>query len=87
MLKIHVHQTPPPPVSWPREVISRTTQLVRGLRDIDAFGSGHIRVGNNSAEVITAVIAGISGFRDELVSPADLLPFPLYHNRILVKQT
>jgi DNA helicase-2/ATP-dependent DNA helicase PcrA len=71
----------------PGGIISRTTQLVRGLRNIDAFGFEHIQVGNNPAEVIRAVIDGISAFRDELVSPADLLPLPLYHNRILVKQT
>ena len=33
-------------------VISRTTQLVWGLRNIDAFGFEHIQVGNNSAEIV-----------------------------------
>ena len=51
-------------------IISKTNQLVWGLRNIDAFGFEHIRVGNNSAEVIKAVIDGISAFRDELITPA-----------------
>jgi DNA helicase-2/ATP-dependent DNA helicase PcrA len=46
----------------PGGVISRTTQLVRGLRNIDAFGFEHIRVGNNPAENVRAVIDGISAF-------------------------
>ena len=46
----------------PGGVISRTTQLVRGLRNIDAFGFEHIRVGNNPAEIVRAVIDGISAF-------------------------
>ena len=54
----------------PGGIISRTNQLVWGLRNIDAFGFGHIKVGNNSAEVIKAVIDGISAFRDELITPA-----------------
>ena len=59
-------------MSVPGGIISRTTQLVRGLRNIDTFGLAHIQVGNNSAEVIEAVIDGISAFPDpgnkELVS-------------------
>ena len=53
-------------------IISKTNQLVWGLRNIDAFGFEHIKVGNNSAEVIKAVIDGISAFRDELITPAIL---------------
>ncbi|MEI6293449.1 MAG: UvrD-helicase domain-containing protein [Methanomicrobiales archaeon] len=53
-------------------VISRTNQLVWGLRNIDAFGFEHIKVGNNAAEVIKAVIDGTSAFRDELITPDDL---------------
>ena len=56
-------------------IISRTTQLVWGLRNIDAFGLAHIQVGNNSAEVIEAVIDGISAFRDELITPAMLAEY------------
>jgi hypothetical protein len=54
-------------ISVPGGIISRTTQLVRGLRNIDASGFEHIQVGNNSAEVIRAVIDGISAFREEVV--------------------
>jgi DNA helicase II / ATP-dependent DNA helicase PcrA len=50
-------------------IISRTNQLVWGLRNIDAFGFEHIKVGNNAAEIIKAVIDGISAFRDELITP------------------
>jgi DNA helicase-2/ATP-dependent DNA helicase PcrA len=50
-------------------IISRTNQLVWGLRNIDAYGFEHIKVGNNAAEIITAVIEGISAFRDELITP------------------
>jgi DNA helicase-2/ATP-dependent DNA helicase PcrA len=56
-------------------IISRTNQLVWGLRNIDAFGFEHIRVGNNSAEVVKAVIDGISAFRDELITPAVLADY------------
>jgi len=56
-------------------IISRTNVLVWGLRNIDAFGFEHIQVGNNSAEVITAVIDGISAFRDELITPAILAEY------------
>ena len=51
-------------------IISRTNQLVWGLRNIDAFGFEHIQVGNNSADCgIEAVIDGISAFRDESITP------------------
>jgi hypothetical protein len=33
-------------------IISRTTQLVRGLRNTGAFGFEHIQVGNNPAEIV-----------------------------------
>ena len=55
--------------------ISRTNVLVWGLRNIDTFGFEHIQVGNNSAEVITAVIEGISAFRDELITPEALATY------------
>ena len=51
----------------PGGIISRTTQLVWGLRNIDAFGFEHIQVGNNSAEIVRAVIDGISAFREGVV--------------------
>ncbi len=50
-------------------IISKTNQLVWGLRNIDAFGFEHIKVGNNAAEIVNAVIEGISAFRDELITP------------------
>jgi DNA helicase-2/ATP-dependent DNA helicase PcrA len=62
-------------MSVPGGIISRTTQLVRGLRDIDPFGLTHIQVGNNSAGVIEAVIDRISAFRDGLITPAMLAEY------------
>jgi len=53
-------------------IISKTNQLVWGLRNIDAFGFEHIKVGNNTAEIVRAVIEGISAFRDELIPPDTL---------------
>lgn len=53
-------------------IISRTSQLVWGLQHIDTFGFQQITVGNNAAEVIKAVMDGISAFRDELIAPAEL---------------
>jgi len=59
----------------PGGIISRTNQLVWGLKNIDAFRFEHILVGNNSAEVVKAVIDGISAFRDELITPAVLAEY------------
>ncbi|ACL15996.1 ATP-dependent helicase [Methanosphaerula palustris] len=53
-------------------VISRTSQLVWGLQHIDIFDFEHIKLGNNAADVIEAVIDGISAFRDELIAPDEL---------------
>jgi len=59
----------------PGGIISRTTQLVRGLRNIDAFGFEDIQVGNNPAEIVRAVIDGISAFRDDLITMAMLAEY------------
>jgi DNA helicase-2/ATP-dependent DNA helicase PcrA len=59
-------------INFSSGVISRTNQLVWGLRNIDAFGFEHIEVGNNAIDVIESIIDGISSFRDELIAPADL---------------
>ena len=64
-------------------IISRTNQLVWGLRNIDSFGFEHINLGNNSAEVVKAVIDGISAFRDELITP-DILSEYLARKRIAI---
>jgi len=53
-------------------VISRTNVLVWALRNIDSFGFEYIKIGNNSSEIITAIIDGISTFRDELIPPSVL---------------
>lgn len=56
-------------------IITKTNQLVWGLRNIDAFGFEHIKVGNNATEIVKAVIDGISAFRDELITPAVLADY------------
>jgi DNA helicase-2/ATP-dependent DNA helicase PcrA len=53
-------------------VISGANQLVWGLRNIDSFGLRTIEVGNNAADVIGAMLEGISTFRDEAITPDDL---------------
>ena len=53
-------------------LISPTTQLVWGLRNIDAFGLQTIEVGNNAAGVVEDMIEGVSAFRDEAITPDDL---------------
>ena len=53
-------------------VMSRPSQLVWGLKNIDTFGFKHIEIGNNAVEVIESVIDGISTFKDELVDYHEL---------------
>jgi DNA helicase-2/ATP-dependent DNA helicase PcrA len=53
-------------------LITRTNQLVWGMKNIDSFGIGAIEIGNNAAGVIESVIDGISAFRDELITPDTL---------------
>jgi len=59
-------------ISFSSGIVSRTNQLVWGVKNLDSFGFEHIEVGNNAAEVIESVIDGISAFRDELISPEEL---------------
>lgn len=62
-------------ISFKSGLISRANQLVWGLKNIDKFGFEHIEIGNNAIQVIEALVDGISAFRDELVSPAQLKEF------------
>jgi DNA helicase-2/ATP-dependent DNA helicase PcrA len=50
-------------------VISRSTQLVWGLKNIDNFQFEHLEIGNNAVELIESIIDGISTFKDELIFP------------------
>ena len=59
-------------ISFASGVISRTNQLVWGLRNIDAFGFEEIEIGNNAIEVVESIIDGVSAFRDELITPEEL---------------
>ncbi len=56
-------------ISFSSGIISRTSQLVWGLKNIDRFGFEHVELGNNGKEIIEAMIDGISAFRDELITP------------------
>ena len=56
-------------VSFASGIVSRTSQLVWGLKNVDRFGFAHVELGNNGKEVIEAMIDGISAFRDELITP------------------
>ena len=56
-------------VSFSSGIVSRTSQLVWGLKNIDRFGLEHVELGNNGKEIIEAMIDGISAFRDELITP------------------
>jgi DNA helicase-2/ATP-dependent DNA helicase PcrA len=56
-------------------VVSKTNQLVWGIRNIDSFGFTTIRVGNNAADVIEKVLEGISAYRDEAIEPDDLAAY------------
>ncbi|MGD1838204.1 MAG: ATP-dependent helicase [Nitrososphaeraceae archaeon] len=53
-------------------VIPRSYQLVWGIKNIDDFKLEHISLGNNSVEVIEAIMDGISNFKDEIIFPEDL---------------
>ena len=53
-------------------VMSKASQLVWGLKNIDTFGLQYIEIGNNAVEIIESIIDGISTFKDELVSHEEL---------------
>jgi DNA helicase-2/ATP-dependent DNA helicase PcrA len=59
-------------ISFASGIISRTNQLVWGLRNIDTFGFEEIEIGNNATEVVESIIDGISAFRDELITAEEL---------------
>ena len=59
-------------VNFKGGVISKASQMVWGLKNIDSFGLEHVEVGNNAERVINAFLEGISAFRDELVNPQEL---------------
>lgn len=59
-------------ISFSSGIVSRTSQLVWGLKNIDRFGFEFVELGNNGKEIIESMIDGISAFRDELISPDDL---------------
>ncbi|WP_048148322.1 ATP-dependent helicase [Methanolacinia paynteri] len=59
-------------ISFNSGLISRTSQLVWGMKNIDNFGFGAVEIGNNGPSVIESIIDGISRFRDELISAEDI---------------
>ncbi len=56
-------------------VMTRSSTLVWALKNIDSFGFEHIELGNNSVNVIEALIDGISTFKDELITPDELAQY------------
>ena len=59
-------------ISFGSGLISRTSQLVWGMKNIDRFGFESIEVGNNAPAIIESIIDGISRFRDELITADEL---------------
>lgn len=59
-------------ISFSSGLISRTSQLVWGMKNIDNFCFEAVEVGNNAPSIIESMIDGISRFRDELISADDL---------------
>lgn len=53
-------------------VISRASQLVWGLKNIDTFNLQHIELGYNAVDIIESIIDGISTFKDELIGHQEL---------------
>jgi DNA helicase-2/ATP-dependent DNA helicase PcrA len=70
-------------VSYKGGLISRSNQLVWGLKSIDNFGFENIAIGNNAVEVIESIIDGISAFRDELVTPQELREYTVQRKKEL----
>jgi DNA helicase-2/ATP-dependent DNA helicase PcrA len=56
-------------------VMSRASQLVWGLKNVDSFNLQYVEVGNNAVEVIESIIDGISTFKDELVGDQELTSY------------
>ena len=56
-------------------IMTRSSTLVWALKNIDSFGFEHIELGNNSVNVIEALIDGISTFKDELITPVELAEY------------
>jgi len=55
------------------DVIDRSPFLIWGIKNIDTFGfDEHIEVKNNTSELITTLIEGISVFNAELITPEEL---------------
>lgn len=59
-------------ISTSSGTMSRASQLVWGINNIDNFNLEHIKIGHNAQQVITSIIDGISTFKKELVSPVQL---------------
>ena len=57
-------------------IVDRASFLVWGMENIDSFGfNSSIEIRNNAAEIIEAMIDGISTFKDELVTPDEINNF------------
>ena len=59
-------------ISTSSGTMSRASQLVWGINNIDDFKLENIKIGHNAQQVITSIIDGISTFKKELVGPEQL---------------
>ena len=53
-------------------IIEEQDQLAWGLKNIDEFNFEHIKIGNNSEDLIESIIDGIHAFKNELILPEEL---------------
>ena len=53
-------------------VMSRASQLVWGLKNVDTFNLQHIELGYNAVDIIESIIDGISTFKNELIGQEEL---------------
>ena len=56
-------------------VVSRVSELVWAMNNIDSFGFKNIEIGNDPYRIIESMVDGISTFKNELVTPEELQKF------------
>jgi len=62
-------------ISFAKGMISPEHQMVWGITHFDDFNIQAIEVRNNMVEVVEKIMTGISAFRDELVTPEELVTY------------
>ena len=56
-------------------IVSRISELVWAMNNIDSFGFKNIEIGNDPYRIIESMVDGISTFKNELVTPEELQKF------------